>query len=316
MNSIGVLIDERFRRHATGAGHPETPARLDVIASALESSGVMDACEPLAGEPVSEAHMQTVHGHDYLTRLDSACRQGVPYLDAADTPICPESFEIAKLAAGGVVHAARLVARGTLKRAFCAVRPPGHHAEANRSMGFCLLNNVAIAAYVLKEEFGLTRLLIVDFDVHHCNGTQHAFEADPSVLVISLHGHPNYLFPGTGREEEVGIGPGVGYTTNIPLEPGATDDDYRAAFDGRIKPAVARYAPQFILVSAGFDAHRDDELGNLSTTDEIYSWMTTALVKMADQHAGGRLVSVLEGGYNHDVLQRCVPEHVRLLGAR
>lgn len=313
MAKTGILLDERFRRHATGAGHPESPARLTIIRDALNSAGLLDACQRIEPVPVSDAVMQYVHTREYLTRLDAACRQGYPYIDVPDSAICPESYEIAKLAAGGVVEAARLVAGGELKRAFCAVRPPGHHAEADRSLGFCLLNNIAIAACVLKREFKLDRLLILDFDVHHCNGTQHTFDADPSVLVISLHGHPNYLYPGTGFAEEVGVGPGRGYTMNIPFAPGATDDDYRAAFSDRIIPAVARYAPRMILVSAGFDAHDEDPLGNLALSDDIFAWMTRAIVELAERHADGRVVSVLEGGYDAGVLSRCVPEHVRLL---
>jgi len=313
MADVGILLDERFRRHATGEGHPESPTRLRVIQEALQAAGLLDGCVRIDPVPAADATLQLVHTHDYLTRLDAACRQGYPYIDVPDSAICPESFDIARLAAGGVIEAARRVARGELKRAFCAVRPPGHHAEADRSMGFCLLNNIALAACVLKHEFHLRRLLVVDFDVHHCNGTQHTFEADPSVLVISLHAHPNYLYPGTGFEEEVGIGAGRGYTMNIPFLPGATDDEYRAAFDERIIPAVARYAPEFILVSAGFDAHEDDPLGNLALSDGIYAWMTEVLVEMAERHARGRLVSVLEGGYDAGVLTRCVPEHVRLL---
>jgi acetoin utilization deacetylase AcuC-like enzyme len=313
MSTTGILLDERFRRHATGEGHPEAPARLTVIQEALEAAGLLAACPRIEACPASEAVIQNVHTHDYLTRLDAACRQGYPYIDVPDSAICPESYEIAKLAAGGVLAAARLVARGELQRAFCAVRPPGHHAERDRSMGFCLLNNVAIAATALKAEFKLERLAIVDFDVHHANGTQHAFEADPAVLVISLHGHPNYLYPGTGYEDEVGVGPGRGYTMNIPFPPGATDEDYRAAFKERIIPAVGRYSPQMILLCAGFDAHRDDPLGNLALSDEIFAWMTGTVVELAERHSHGRLVSVLEGGYDHGVLSRCVPEHVRRL---
>jgi len=151
--------------------------------------------------------------------------------------------------------------------------------------------------------------------VHHGNGTQHAFEADPSVLVISLHGHPNYLYPGTGFEEETGVGPGRGYTMNIPFLPGATDEDYRTAFRNRVIPAVGRFAPQMVFVSAGFDAHRDDPIGNLALTDEIFGWMTATMVELAERHAQGRLLSVLEGGYDAGVLSRCVPEHVRRLQA-
>jgi len=315
MATTGILLDDRFRRHATGDGHPEGPNRLTVIQDALESAGLVDACEPLQATLASEIAIQSVHTHAYLTRLDAACRQGYPYIDVPDSVICPESYDIARLAVGGVVEAARKIARGEIKRAFCAVRPPGHHAEADYSMGFCLMNNLAIAANVLKGEFELNRVLILDFDVHHGNGTQHAFESDPSVLVISLHGHPNYLFPGTGFEDELGTGRGHGYSMNIPFLPGATDDDFRNAFRERVIPAVGRFAPQMILVDAGFDAHADDPLGNLALTDEIYGWMTQTIVDLADRHSHGRVLSVLEGGYDPGVLSRCVPEHVRALQA-
>jgi acetoin utilization deacetylase AcuC-like enzyme len=315
MSSMGLVLDPRFQRHMTGEGHPEAPARLRVIHDALQAAGLLDTCVRIEPVLAGEAVIQYVHTRQYLTRLDAACRQGYPYIDVPDSAICPESYDIARLAAGGVIEAARKVARGELKRVFCAVRPPGHHAERDRSMGFCLLNNVAIAACVLKSEFRLDRLLILDFDVHHANGTQHTFEADPSVLVISLHAHPNYMYPGTGTEDEVGIGPGRGYTMNIPFLPGASDDDYRAAFDTRVIPAVGRFAPQIILVCAGFDAHRDDPLGNLALTDEIFAWMTKTIVELAERHAQGRIVSVLEGGYDPGVLARCVPEHVWLLQA-
>lgn len=310
MSTIGLLLDERFRRHDTGDGHPDSPQRLKTVARALETTGLLRRCECIAGTLLDEARIQLIHAQPYLVRLEAACRQGYPYIDVPDSAICPESYEIARLAAGGVVEAARRVARGDWQRAFCAVRPPGHHAEMDHSMGFCLFNNIALAAAILKSEFHLARIAIVDFDVHHCNGTQHSFEHDPGVLVISLHGHPSYLYPGTGREDEVGIGAGHGYTMNIPFLPGATDDDYRAAFDDRVIPALSRYAPQFMLVSAGFDAHEQDPLGNLALGDESYGWMTRELVALAERHAGGRMVSVLEGGYDHGVLERCVPLHV------
>jgi acetoin utilization deacetylase AcuC-like enzyme len=313
MPATGILTDTRFRRHDTGDGHLEARARLAVIDEALEASGLLQDCLRLEPQPATDAVIQFVHTHDYLTRLDAACRQGYPYIDVPDSAICPESFEIARLAAGGVVEAARRIAGGELKRAFCAVRPPGHHAERDRSMGFCLLNNIAIAACVLRSEFKFDRLAVLDFDVHHCNGTQHTFDADPAVLVISLHGHPNYLYPGTGFEDEVGIGPGHGYTMNIPFHPGAGDDDYREAFANRVIPEVGRFAPQMILVSAGFDAHADDPIGNLALSDDTFAWMTEVIVELAERHSHGRVLSVLEGGYNSEVLARCVPAHVRRL---
>ena len=313
MPTTGLLIDDRFRRHATSHGHPESPQRLEIIYQALRDAGLLETCPQIAGTTASEKDIQRVHTHDYLVRLDAACRQGYPYIDVPDSEICPESYEIAKLAAGGVIEAARRVARGDWQRAFCPVRPPGHHAERDRSMGFCLLNNVAIAASVIREEFKFDRLLVLDFDVHHANGTQHAFDADPSVLVISLHGHPNYLYPHTGAEDEIGVGPGRGYSMNIPFLPGALDEDYQQAFEERVVPAVGRFAPQFVFISAGFDAHADDPIGNLDLSDEIFAWMTRTAVELAERHARGRVVSVLEGGYDPGVLSRCVPEHVREL---
>jgi acetoin utilization deacetylase AcuC-like enzyme len=313
MTTTGILCDERYRKHETGDGHPEAPTRLDIIRKSLEDEGLLSACAMIEPRPAAEGVIQYVHTHDYLTRLDAACRQGYPYIDVPDCTICPESYEIARLAVGGVIQAARKVVSGEIRRAFCAVRPPGHHAERDRPLGFCLMNNIAIAALAIKDEFELDRILILDFDVHHANGTQHAFEASAAVLVISLHGHPNYLYPGTGYEEEIGVDSGRGYTMNIPFLPGATDEDYRKAFVQRILPAVGRYAPQMIFVSAGFDAHNDDPLGNIALTDDVYAWMTERVVELADRHAQGRLVSVLEGGYEPGVLTRCVPAHVRKL---
>jgi acetoin utilization deacetylase AcuC-like enzyme len=311
--SCGILLDDRFKRHSTGHGHPERPERLDAIREGLHEAGLLNTCVRIEPTPLSEALIQRVHARDYLVRLDAACRQAYPYIDVPDSAIGPESYEIAKLAAGGVVKAARMVAGGEIKRAFCAVRPPGHHAERDRSMGFCLLNNIALAAYALKDEFQADRIVVLDWDVHHCNGTQHAFLADPSVLVISLHGHPNYLYPGTGSEEETGIDRGRGYTMNIPLLPGATDDTYRKAFHERVIPAVGRFAPQFILVSVGYDAHADDPLGNLDLSDQAFAWMMETVIGLAETHADGRMIATLEGGYNLGVLKRCATQDVRLM---
>lgn len=315
MNTVGLVLDERFKRHDTGHGHPERAARLDAIRDGLIAAGLWDQVEHIEPAPLPEARIQRLHTRDYLIRIDAACRQAYPYVDVPDSAIAPETYDIARLAAGGVVEAARRVAAGRLRRAYCAVRPPGHHAERDRSMGFCFFNNIALAACALRDEFDIQRILILDWDVHHCNGTQHAFEADPAVLVISLHGHPNYLYPGTGFENEVGIDAGRGYTMNIPFLPGAGDHDYGQAFRERIIPAVGRFAPQMILVSVGYDAHTDDPLGNLALSDAIFAWMTETVLELAEAHTDGRVVFVLEGGYNLDVLRRCAAADVRLLTA-
>jgi acetoin utilization deacetylase AcuC-like enzyme len=236
-------------------------------------------------------------------------------MDDPDCPICEESSEIAFLVAGGVCNAARAIARGEIARAFCAVRPPGHHAERERAMGFCLLNNVALAAETLRAEFAMERILILDWDVHHGNGTQHVFESDSGVLFISLHGHPDTLYPGTGYADEVGIGAGRGFTLNLPFMPGAGDAEFRDAFLERVLPAADAFSPQFVIVSAGFDAHADDPLGNLRLQDDTYMFMCGEVLELARRCAGGRVLSVLEGGYNLAVLRRCVAQHVQMLAA-
>jgi acetoin utilization deacetylase AcuC-like enzyme len=199
---------------------------------------------------------------------------------------------------------------GRVRRAFAAVRPPGHHAEPDRPMGFCLFSNVAIAARYLQQRHGIGRLAIVDFDVHHGNGTQAAFEADPNVLFISLHQHPSTCYPGSGYAWETGTGPGEGTTVNIPFDPGSEDDAYLRAFDGRVLPALQEFRPEFLLVSAGFDAHCEDPLAQMNLSEAAYERMTRLLVGVAEQHCQGRLVSALEGGYNLRALGRSVVRHL------
>ncbi len=315
MKPFGILLDERFKRHVTDGGHPERPERIDAVAEALERAGLRASAERIEPELLSEREILTLHTREYLRRLESACARGLPHIDVPDCPICPESCAIARLAAGGVVQAARRIATGEFKRAFRAVRPPGHHAEADRAMGFCLFNNVALAAGVLRDEFETERTLILDWDVHHGNGTQHLFESDPAVFYISLHGHPDTLYPGTGHANERGTGDGEGFTLNVPLLPGASDDTFRAEFSSQVIPAIERYAPQALIISAGFDAHADDPVGNLELSDEIFSWMTLRMLELAERFTEGRVLSVLEGGYDLEVLGRCVAEHVRLLSA-
>jgi len=194
------------------------------------------------------------------------------------------------------------------------VRPPGHHAERDRSMGFCMFNNVALAADVIRRECGLGRVVILDWDVHHGNGTQNAFYDDPSILYISLHGHPEYLYPGTGFAEEDGAGDGRGTTLNLPFLPGAGDNEYRQAFESRVIPAICAFEPEMIIVSAGFDGHGDDPIGITALTDGMFAEMLGSVLELAERYAGGRLLSVLEGGYNLEVLRRCVAQHVTMLG--
>jgi len=313
MRRLGLLHDERFKLHDTGYGHPEGAWRLDAIEAALQQSGVLSQALRIDPQPIDMGLLERRHHRDYIERFRRACLEGHQIIDVPDSAICPRSYEIALLAAGGTVEAARRVAGGDIQRAFCAVRPPGHHAEQSRSMGFCMFNNVALAADAARSECGLERVLILDWDIHHGNGTQHAFYADPTVLYISLHGHPEYMYPGTGFPEEYGHGEGRGTTLNLPFLPGATDEDYREAFETRVVPAVRSFEPQMILLSAGFDAHRDDPLGNMSLSDDMFAEMLRYVLELAERYANGRVLSVLEGGYNPEVLRRCVAQHVKML---
>jgi acetoin utilization deacetylase AcuC-like enzyme len=228
-----------------------------------------------------------------------------------DTAVCPESERIARLAAGGLCDLVEEVVRGKVSRGFAAVRPPGHHAERSLSMGFCIYNNVAVAARALQRRHGIERVLIVDWDVHHGNGTQHTFEDDPGVLFFSVHQMP--LYPGTGAAAETGTAAGRGATVNRPLPPGAGDDAFLEVLKGDLASAADGFRPEFVLVSAGFDAHEADPLGGLRVTTEAYAEATRVVCDLADRHAGGRLVAVLEGGYDLAALADSVEAHVRVL---
>lgn len=315
MADFGIVFDERFRQHRTGPGHPERPERLDAIGAGLRSTGLLNRAVRIEPTPVDAALLHRLHTAEYIARLQAACRGGAPFIDDPDSAICPESWEIAQLAAGSVVEGARQIAAGRLRRAFCAVRPPGHHAEADRSMGFCLLNNVALAARVLLDDFDFERVAILDWDVHHGNGTQHLFEHEPRVLFVSIHGDPHSLYPGTGFAHERGRDAGASYTLNVPMPPGSDDAAYRGAFERAVGPALHTFAPEVVLISAGFDAHCDDPLGNQALSDQGFADMTRATLDVAEAHAGGRILSVLEGGYDLGVLERCVARHAVLLGA-
>ena len=316
MAKTGLAQDVRFQDHDTGSGHPERPARLARIVAELDAQGLAKACNAVEVSPIDDALVRRVHAAAYLGRLAAACADGLEYIDVPDSAICPASLTIARLAAGTAINAVDAVQSGKLDNAFCAVRPPGHHAEHALSMGFCLLNNVALAARHLIDAHGLSRVLILDFDVHHCNGTQHTFEADPQVFVVSLHGHPGIVYPGTGYAHERGTGAGEGFTLNIPMLPPSGDSTYRRAFDETVLPAVDAYEPQFVLVSAGFDAHRLDPLAPIELETESFGWMTDALLQVARTHCDGKLVSLLEGGYHLDALAESVALHVsRLLDA-
>src|SRR4051794_9396094 len=280
---LGFLSDPRYTEHLTGPHHPERSDRIRAIARAVREAGLVTSPDPFPEfeidlglkplglpaavelgppEPVEERWLLTVHGHAYVERVRHISDIG-GVLDQGDTPAVPGSYETALLAVGGLLQCCDAVMRGRVPRAFAAIRPPGHHAEPDRPMGFCLFSNVAIAARYLQRQHGVERLAIVDFDVHHGNGTQAAFEDDPSVLFISLHQDPRTLYPGSGHGYEAGCGKGEGFTLNIPMTPGADDADYLAAFDTRVLPVLHTYRPQALLISAGFDAHHADPLAQI-----------------------------------------------------
>jgi acetoin utilization deacetylase AcuC-like enzyme len=256
-----------------------------------------------------------VHSRKHIEHVKHVCRIGQGTMDLGDTTVMEKSYEIALLALGGVLRAADAVMQGQVRSAFAAVRPPGHHAEPDRAMGFCLFSNLAIAARYIQKVYNVGRLAIVDFDVHHGNGTQAALEADSSIYFISLHQHPRTCYPGTGNEWEVGRGAGAGYTLNIPFEPGAGDADYLEAMEEKVLPELDRFRPDVLLIDAGFDAHADDPLAQIDLSEEGFERMTRMLVKAAQRHCGGRVVSALEGGYNLRALGRCVVRHLLALDA-
>ena len=311
--ATGLAYHEEFLTHLTGSQHPERPARLQAILDGLEQSGQRKDLVPLSVAPAEQKWVLTVHSQQYLRRLESACRDGLPYLDTSDCSICRDTYRVALSAAGACTGAVDAVMQGRVQRAFCAVRPPGHHAEYDVPMGFCFLNNIAIAANYARMRYGVSRVLIFDWDVHHGNGTQHAFEADADVFFCSIHQDPRTLYPGTGYATEVGIGPGRGTTLNLPMPAGSRDDDYRHALEAKFLPAAEVFEPELVLLSAGFDPHMDDPLASIHLGDECFAWMGRMICDLADRFASGRLVSILEGGYNLDVLRRCAAEHVAIL---
>ncbi len=311
--TTGLIYDERFLNHDTGAGHPERADRLRAMMRGLGDAGLLDRLTRIAFEPAGVEYVQRLHALGYVQRCLEHCREGRPFIDTPDSAICRESAGVALLAAGGVKAAAEAVMSGEVDNAFCAVRPPGHHAEAGESMGFCLFGNVALAADYLTSELGVERVAVVDFDVHHGNGTQHLLEGRSDVLFISLHQDPATNYPGTGYAHEVGTGEGEGFTLNIPLGVGGGDDEYREAFELQVLPRLAAYRPGFLLISAGFDAAAEDLLAGMNVSGEGFAWMSRCLVEAAGEHCGGRVVSVLEGGYDLGALSRGVVGHVSAL---
>lgn len=314
MGKTGLVYHPAYLDHDMGAGHPESPDRLRAIMQRLEQSGTSARLTRIEARKAEDQWITLIHTPSYVAGLSRhAPASGRVSLDP-DTSMSPGSLTAAYLAAGGTLAAVDAIMNRQVDHVFCAVRPPGHHAEAGRAMGFCLFNNVAIAARYVQKNHGLTRVLIVDWDVHHGNGTQHSFEDDPSVLYFSTHQYPHY--PGTGRATEQGRGAGQGFTINVPMEAGEGDDEYRAAFHKSLVPAADDFKPEFVIISAGFDAHKDDPLASMGLTESGFADLTDIVAGIAKRHANGRILSSLEGGYNLAALAASVEVHIsRLLKA-
>ncbi len=288
-----------------GEGHPESPQRLRSVLAALEASGLAASLEVHEAPLALREHLERVHEAEHIDLVfGSAPERGYAYLDP-DTSMNPKSLSASLRAAGAVVKGTDLVMSGEASNAFCAVRPPGHHATRARPMGFCVFNNVAIGAAHALEAHGLERVAVLDFDVHHGNGTEDAFHDDPRVMLCSTFQHPYYPYSGAGS--------GNAHIINVPLPAMTGSAGFREAVERFWIPALNAYKPQLVFVSAGFDAHKDDPLAYLKLDDEDYRWVTEKLVEIAATHAEGRVVSTLEGGYNVDALGRCVVEHVGVL---
>lgn len=313
MKRTGLLYDERFLLHRTDSGHPECSDRLATAYRALEEANLLARLTLVQATPARLKWIERVHSPRHIFRFEEACMLELGELDHADNQICKDSYDIAILAVGGILKTVDLLMEGKIDNAFCAVRPPGHHAEANRALGFCYFNNVAVAAKYLQEQWQIQRVGIVDFDAHHGNGTQQIFFDDPTVFYYSIHEHPSFSFPGTGREFEVGMEEGHGFTLNSPVLPGEGDETYKELMRRDLFPAFASFKPEVILVSAGFDAHRDDDMSNINLSTEGFSWIMRSLVELAETYANGRLISILEGGYALTRLPELINNHVEIL---
>jgi acetoin utilization deacetylase AcuC-like enzyme len=306
-----LVADDGCRGHLAGRAHPEKPERYDAVVEGLARAGLLGRMRRAEVRTATEDELLLCHTAEYLKTVRRDVESGRPCLSTGDTDITPNSWEVAARAAGGVLNAVDAVLAGNARNAFCAVRPPGHHANAARGMGFCLFNNVAIAARYAQRRHGVGRVLIVDWDVHHGNGTQDIFYRDPSVFFFSSHQWP--LYPGTGRADETGEGPGEGGTMNFPFPAGSGRREILGAVETHLLPAAARFQPDLVLISAGFDSRVDDPLGRFTLTDDDFADLTRAVMGIADRHAGGRLVSMLEGGYNLEGLASAAAAHAGAL---
>jgi acetoin utilization deacetylase AcuC-like enzyme len=307
MSEAVIFFDPLFVEHKTGLGHPEKPERLPVAMEALEESGLLEQVEVRSPRDATVPEIELVHGSKYIAQVQKMADAGGGHLDM-DTAVSTESYRAALRAAGALLDSVDGCLDGSFKRSFCLVRPPGHHALPDRGMGFCIFNNIAIGARYAIDKKGLSRVMIVDWDAHHGNGTQDVFYDDADVLYVSLHQYPHY--PGTGWLDETGRGKGKGYNINFPFPTGTGQDHYFDAFERVILPAGHAFAPDMVMVSAGYDSHAGDLLCSMRLNDLSYRKMTEYLVGLADECADGRLIMTLEGGYNLNAQARSIVQTV------
>ena len=306
-----LLADPVYKRHDTGMGHPERAERYDAVMNAFDAAGLTKSLTRIESRAANDDEIALCHGRAYIQRVKQDIGSGAHELSTGDTTISPYSLEVALKAVGGVLNAVDTVMDRKARNAFCVVRPPGHHARLNQGMGFCIFNSIAIAARYAQKKHGIGKVLIADWDVHHGNGTQDTFYEDGSVLFFSTHQSPWYPF--TGSAGETGDGKGKNCTINCPLPAGSGRSEIVGAFQQQLMPAVERFKPELILISAGFDSRINDPLGRFTLSDQDFADLTALLLEAADKHAGGRLVSVLEGGYSLTGLASGTTAHVRAL---
>lgn len=311
MHHTGIVADPLSKKHDPGPGHPERPARVSAVLNRLEAGGVARDLLPLPHHAATDDELALVHTRSYIDLVEQEVAAGRTQLSTGDTNLSPDSITSARIAAGAVVSAVEAVFTRSVLNAFCVVRPPGHHASASIGMGFCLFNSIAVGARYAQRAFGAERILIADWDVHHGNGTQNIFYGDGSVLFFSTHQSPWY--PHTGAREERGEGDGAGLTLNVPLPAGSGRGEILGAFQTILAPAAAKFQPDLILISAGFDSRIGDPLGQFTLSDNDFADLTTLMAEIAAQYCDGRLVSVLEGGYNLEGLARAAEAHARTL---
>ncbi|MEW6500066.1 MAG: histone deacetylase [Thermodesulfobacteriota bacterium] len=311
MLPLTLIHDPHCLRHDTGGNdHPEAPSRLAAITGRLQKSPLAAQTTTAPSRPAERHWLTTVHSEEYLLRFEESCLAGKSSLDHPDNQLCYDSYEAALHAAGMGLLAIDCIEKNPGRRLFCCTRPPGHHAERSLALGFCFLNNAAIAARYWQEAHGRRKVMLIDWDAHHGNGIQAAFEEDPEVFYLSIHEHPTWSFPGTGWKEETGLGPGKGATCNIPLPPGSDDPAVMKAIAEQVEPALNRFGPEALVICAGFDGHAADDMSGLRYSSELYRHLGECAARWAARYCDGRVLTLLEGGYHLESLAAGVEEYL------